>query len=78
MNPAQFFQKIQALPPDKQAEVFDFIDFLTSRSTTPGDQKIVADEWTDGEFSQLAMSQAMRGMEDEPPLYTLDDLQERW
>lgn len=32
MNPAQFFEKMQALPPDKQAEVFDFIAFLASRS----------------------------------------------
>jgi hypothetical protein len=32
MNTAQFFEIIQALPPDKQAEVFDFIEFLASRS----------------------------------------------
>ncbi|NJR39946.1 MAG: DUF2281 domain-containing protein [Leptolyngbyaceae cyanobacterium CSU_1_4] len=34
MNQAQFFEKIQALPADKQAEVFDFIEFLASRSPT--------------------------------------------
>ncbi|AFY60249.1 DUF2281 domain-containing protein [Synechococcus sp. PCC 6312] len=33
MNPAQFIEKMQALPPDKQAEVLDFIEFLASRST---------------------------------------------
>jgi len=78
MNPAQFFEKMQALPPDKQAEVLDFIDFLASRSLTPRDRKIADDEWTTADFSQMAMSQAMRGMEGEPPLYTLDDLKERW
>ena len=78
MNQAQFFAKMQALPADKQAEVFDFIDFLASRSTTPDHQKIADDEWTNSEFSTMAMSQAMRGMEEEPPLYTLDDLKERW
>lgn len=78
MNQAQLFEKIQALPADKQTEVFDFIDFLASRSTTAGHQKIADDEWTDAEFSKMSMSQAMRGMEEEPPLYTLDDLTERW
>ena len=34
MNQAQFFEKIQALPADKQVEVFDFIEFLASRSPT--------------------------------------------
>jgi hypothetical protein len=78
MNPAQLFEKIQALPPDKQVEVFDFIDFLASRSTTPGEPEIATDGWTNSEFSEISMSQAMRGMEEEPPLYTLDDLKERW
>jgi hypothetical protein len=36
------------------------------------------DEWTDAEFGEMAMSQALRGMEDEPPLYTQADLKERW
>lgn len=29
-------------------------------------------------FTEMAMDQAMRGIEDEPLLYTLDDLKERW
>lgn len=78
MNPAQFFKKLQTLPPAKQAEVFDFIDFLASRSTTPQDQETAEDGWTNADFSKMAMSQAMRGMEEEPPLYTVDDLKERW
>ena len=78
MNPVYFWEKIQALPPDKQAEVFDFIEFLVSRSPTPRDREIAEGDWTNAEFSHMAMSQAMRGMEEEPPLYTLDDLKERW
>jgi hypothetical protein len=35
-------------------------------------------EWTDGEFTQLAMSQALRGMEDDAVIYTRDDIKERW
>ena len=78
MNHAQLSEKIQALPPDKQAEIFDFVDFLVSRHTVAKQQKIADGEWTRAEFSQMAMSQAMRGMEEEPHLYTLDDLKERW
>ncbi|WP_126148390.1 DUF2281 domain-containing protein [Synechococcus elongatus] len=78
MNPAQIFEKLQALPPDKQAEVFDFIEFLASRSPTPSDREVAAEDWNNAGFSQLSMSQAMRGMEDEPSLYSLDDLKERW
>ncbi|NJL55614.1 DUF2281 domain-containing protein [bacterium] len=78
MNPAQFFEKVQALPPAKQAEVFDFIEFLASRSTTSQDQETAGDDWRNADFSTMAMSQAMRGMEEEPSLYTLDDLKERW
>lgn len=74
MNQAQLLEKIQALPPDKQAEVFDFVDFLASRSASNSQQ----DEWTDAKFSEMAMSQALRGMEDEPSLYTQADLKERW
>ena len=78
MNPSRFLEKIQALPADKQAEVFDFIEFLASRSFPAGEQKSPDEEWTNVQFSQMAMTQAMRGMEDEPPLYTLEDLKERW
>lgn len=78
MNSAQFFEKMQALPLDRQAEVFDFIEFLASRSITLDNRQIADDDWTNAEFSQMAMSQAMRGMEEEPSIYTLEDLKERW
>ena len=78
MNHAQLSERIQALPPDKQAEVFDFVDFLISRHAAAKQQEIADGEWTRAEFSAMAMSQAMRGMEDEPPLYTRDDLKECW
>jgi hypothetical protein len=78
MNPAQFFEKIQALPPAKQAAVLDFIEFLASRRTTSQDWETGEDDWTNADFSTMAMSQALRGMEEEPSLYTLNDLKERW
>lgn len=78
MNPAQLIEKIQALPIEKQAEVFDFVDFLASRCKGDAHKPLVYDEWTNAEFGEMAMNQALRGMEDEPSLYTLDDLKERW
>ncbi len=36
------------------------------------------EEWTDQEFSRLAMTHAMRGLENDPVDYQLADLKERW
>lgn len=70
MNQIQLIEKIQALPLDKQMEVEDFVDFLAARTTHT--------EWTNAEFANMSMAQALRGMEDEPQLYTIDDLKEKW
>ena len=76
MGYADLIEKLQALPAEKQAEVFDFVEFLATRF---GKAKPFAhDEWSDAEFAEFAMGQALRGMEDEPVLYTRDDLKERW
>ncbi len=68
MNIVQLIEKIQVLPKEKQAEVFDFVDYLATRFARP----IATDpvEWTDKDFSRLSMAQAMRGMEQEPDLYS--------
>ena len=77
MNHAKLIEKIQTLSIEKQAEVFDFVDFLASRSQAV-QPPLLVNEWTNTEFAQMGMHQALRGMEDELSLYTLDDLQERW
>lgn len=76
MNVAQLIEKLQILPMEKQVEVFDFVEYLADRfghsaTTAPT-------EWTDAEFAHLSMTQAMRGMDDEPDLYAESDLKERW
>lgn len=78
MGYAELFEKLQTLPTEKQAEVFDFVEFLSARFGGVKDKPLTHDEWTDAEFASLAMSQALRGMEDEPVLYTRDDLKEHW
>ncbi len=66
-------QRLQTLPPEKQAEVYDFVEFIATRKNAMG-----AAAWIDREFMQLSLDSAMRGMEDDPVHYTTDDLAERW
>ena len=54
---------IQKLPPSFQEELLDYIGFLLAKA-----------EREDKEWSRLSLASAMRGMEDEPELYTLADL----
>lgn len=76
MGYAELIERLQALPQDKQAEVFDFVEFLLARSgaAEPHPQG----EWSDSEFAAMAMAQALRGLEDDPVSYSQDDLRERW
>ena len=78
MGYAELIQKLETLPSDKRAEVFDFVDFLTVRCQ-PGDEtKASCSEWADAEFSSLSMQHALRGMQSDPVYYTKDDLREIW
>ena len=66
-------QRLQTLPPDKQAEVYDFVEFIAARN-----QKTAPVNWTNEEFSRLSMAQALRGLENDPVDYALTDVKERW
>lgn len=71
-------QRLQALSTEKQAEVYDFVEFIATRVPAAALKTEHADNWTDSEFSKLAMAKAMRGLEDDPVTYGLADLKERW
>lgn len=58
------------LSKEKQEQVINFIDFLSSRSI---DMELHNE---DLDWSKFSLSQAMMGMEDEISLYSLDDLKE--
>jgi hypothetical protein len=75
MGYAELLRRLQALPQDKQAEVFDFVEFLARRSRSVEDVPQTPTDWTDAEFTALA-AQAWR--EDDPVVYTPADLRERW
>ncbi|MBI5901170.1 MAG: DUF2281 domain-containing protein [Rhodocyclales bacterium] len=78
MGYAELIERLQALPQDKQAEVFDFVEFLSLRSGVAEIAPQAQAEWVDGEFAHMAMGQAWRGIEDDPVGYTASDLRERW
>lgn len=78
MGYAELINKLESLPRDKQAEVFDFVEFLAARCGVSTNKPLPHAKWTDAEFSELSMRQALRGMEEETVTYTRADLQEKW
>ncbi len=59
----KIMKEIQDLSESKKAEVLDFVGYLKARAE-------------DRDWSAFSLSSAMRGMEDESPPYSLDDLKE--
>jgi Protein of unknown function (DUF2281) len=60
---------VQKLPTAYQAEVLDFVEYLLAKATRG------AREHEEGLWSDLSLTLAMRGMEDEDvPQYTTADL----
>ena len=78
MGYAELIERLQSLPQDKQAEVFDFVEFLSARAKETELSSLPHGDWTDAEFSMLGMAQALRGSEDDAVVYTRADLQEQW
>jgi hypothetical protein len=78
MGYAELISKLDALPREKRAEVFDFVEFLAARCDTTSGKPLSHSEWTDAEFSELSMCQALRGMDEHAVTYTRDDLREQW
>jgi hypothetical protein len=74
MGFGELIEKLQALPADKQAEVFDFVEFLAVRFAA----RPAGADWADREFSDFSLGHALRGMESDPVTYSTDDLSEKW
>ena len=63
----EIIQRVNTLPESVKSEVLDFIEFLELKvSRTQEDIK----------WSTFSLSSALRGMENEESLYSLDDLKE--
>jgi len=59
-------QQVHSLPESAKLEVLEFLECLHSKSRQQEDE----------EWSRLSLDHALRGMEDEPDLYSLEDLRE--
>ncbi|WP_339801853.1 DUF2281 domain-containing protein [uncultured Marinobacter sp.] len=68
--------KVSRLPPSRQQEVIDFVNFLEQRYGT--EKKTEHSDWPENHFELMSIEQAMRGLEDEPEIYSDEDLKERW
>lgn len=73
MSLTELMEKLRTLPKDKQAEVFDFIDYLVGRFG-----RYDQTSWTDAGFAEFSFGQAIRGMEDDPVVYTENDIRAPW
>ncbi len=62
------------LPPDRQAEVLDFVEFLAVREAGRGSSMAF---WTDEAFSILSLSGLTEHETDDPVTYELSDCIEK-
>ena len=65
-------EHVEKLPEAFQAEVLDFVAYLESKISRDNRRGVEDEDW-----SQLSLSFAMRGMEDESPTYSIDDVKEK-
>jgi hypothetical protein len=75
MGYAELIEKLETLPDEKRTDVFDFVDYLAARFASR--EAAAVDQWADREFADMAMQQALRGMDDDPVIYGDADLRER-
>lgn len=57
-------EELKALPEEYQAEILDFVQFLKTKKISVQEK----------ELKDISLSTAMRGMENEPDLYTAEDI----
>lgn len=65
----EILQHVQTLPESLKVEVLDFVEYL--------ELKIKKSE-EEMDWSTLSLSSTMRGLEEDPTSYEIDDLKERF
>jgi hypothetical protein len=76
MQLEELIARFKRLPASRRQEVMDFVTFLEQRhGVSPPSEQV---DWSEQEFQAMSIEQSMRGLEDEPDLYSDDDLTERW
>lgn len=67
-----YFSKLAKLTQEKQNKVFNFIDFLSNQDM---ELPIASEEKS---WALFSLTNAVKGMEDEPEIYSLDDIKEKF
>ena len=65
-------ERLQELPEPLQAEVLDFVEFLLKKTTDRSSKE------EDRRWSRFSLESALKGMEDDPEVYSEADLKERF
>lgn len=65
----EILQHVQTLPESLKGEVLGFVEYLELKSKKSEEEM---------DWSTLSLSFAMRGLEEEPASYNIDDLKERF
>jgi hypothetical protein len=65
----KIIEQLKSMPESDQAEVLDFLEYLKSKE---GREK------EDSEWSQFSLDSAMRGIEEEPSPYGIEDIKEKF
>jgi uncharacterized protein DUF2281 len=68
-------ERIKALPPEKIAEVKDFVEFLWQRMVKP--DQFIEEEERVSELQAIAASMKANAFSGNPPRFTRDELHER-
>jgi Protein of unknown function (DUF2281) len=68
-------ERIKALPPEKIAEVEDFVEFLWQRTVKP--KQFIEEEERVSELQAIAASMKANAFSGNPPRFIRDELHER-
>ena len=65
----RIIEKLKSIPESAQAEVLDFVEYLKSKKS--GKEE-------DSEWSRFSLDSVMRGIEEEPSHYGIEDIKEKF
>ena len=65
----KIFEHLKSMPEHAQAEVLDFVEYLNSRKRR---------EDENSGWSRFSLDSAMRGIEEEPSPYGVEDIKEKF
>jgi hypothetical protein len=65
----RILEEVKSMPESDKSEVLDFVEYLKSKKGRKEE---------DSEWSRFSLDSAMRGIEEEPSPYGIEDIKERF